>query len=298
MRILVTGGTGFIGSNIVRELIQRGDDIIITGSDAEQKIAGFSGTYLQPGFGGIDWEALGDLDAVFHEAAINDTQSKDARGIMRANVESSLALFEYVAAHGCKRIVYASSTAVYGDGPTPYTEGQQLRPLTPYAESKKALEERAAVFAAAHPGILMVGLRYCNVYGPGESHKGARASMIYQIAQQMNQGNPRLFRSGEQKRDYIYVADVVRANVLALEAKESVVVNCGSGAATSFNDVVQILNTVLGMERTPDYFENPIASTYQDHTECDMTLAKEKLGFVPHYTVRSGIAEYMKSGAL
>ncbi|MDO8482050.1 MAG: NAD-dependent epimerase/dehydratase family protein [bacterium] len=298
MRVLVTGGTGFIGSNIVRELIRRGDDVVITGSDAEQKIPGFTGTYLQPGFQGLNWESIGSLDAVFHEAAINDTQSKDAREMMRANVDASMSLFEYAVKNGCKHIVYASSTAIYGDGPTPYKELQTLKPLTPYAESKKVLEEKATAFGDANPGIVIVGLRYCNVYGPGESHKGKRASMICQIAQQMKKGNPRLFRAGEQKRDYIYVKDAVRANMLALEAKENMVLNCGSGTATSFNDLVRILNGVLGTDRKPEYFENPFASSYQDHTECDMSLAKAKLGFVPEFNVERGIADYAESGLL
>jgi ADP-L-glycero-D-manno-heptose 6-epimerase len=298
MRILVTGGTGFIGSNIVRALIERGDEVLITGHDAEQKIPGFKGKMLQPSLIGIDWEHLGKLDAVIHEAAINETQSQDEREMMRANVDASLALFGYVARNGCKRIVYASSTAVYGDGPVPYREGQTLQPLTAYARSKVKMEEMATEFGKAHPQVSIVGLRYCNVYGPGESHKTNRASMIYQLAQQMRKGNPRLFEHGEQKRDYIYVKDVVRANLAALEAKQSCLVNCASGQSTSFNDVVAILNDVLHTKRVPEYFPNPIAASYQDHTLCDMTLAKEALGFTPEYEIRKGIVDYAASGTL
>lgn len=296
MRILVTGGTGFIGSNIVEALLTRGDEVLITGHDAEQKPKGFAGKMLQPSFLGLDWDSIGSLDALVHEAAINETQSTDEREMMRANVDSSLALFEYAVKNGCKHIVYASSTAVYGDGPVPYTEDQELRPLTPYAKSKVLLDEKAAAFAALHPDVVVVGLRYCNVYGPGESHKGTRASMIHQIAQQMKKGNPRIFKDGEQKRDYIYAKDVVAANLLALGSYQSAIVNCGSGTATSFNEVVQLLNETLGMERTPEYFENPIVARYQDHTACDMSLAKEKIGFVPAFDIRSGIADYIRHG--
>src|SRR3989338_8321763 len=88
--------------------------------------------------------------------------------------------------------------------------------------------------------------------------------MIHQLAQQMKKGNPRVFKYGEQKRDYIYVKDVVRANLRALEAGKSGVVNCGSGAATTFNDLIQILNTVLGTERTSEYIDNPFTGRYQD----------------------------------
>ncbi|HUZ92838.1 MAG TPA: NAD-dependent epimerase/dehydratase family protein [Candidatus Paceibacterota bacterium] len=299
MRILVTGGTGFIGSNIAKELLRLGHDVSITGNDAEQKISGFKGKYLQPGLNGIDWEAIGKVDAIFHEAAINDTESLDAREMMRANVDSSLALFEYAAKNGCKKIVYASSTAIYGAEPAPYREGvTAIKPLNPYGESKKVLEEKTAEFAKAHPDIRIVGLRYCNVYGPGESHKGKRASMIYQLAQQMKTKNPRLFKYGEQKRDFIYVKDVVKANLLALEAKENCVVNCGLGRATTFNDVVRAIADATGLKREIEYFDNPIADRYQNYTECDMSFAKEKLGFVPEFDIRKGVEDYAKSGTL
>ncbi|MDP2598971.1 MAG: NAD-dependent epimerase/dehydratase family protein [Candidatus Liptonbacteria bacterium] len=298
MRILVTGGTGLVGYNLVSRLMKDGHDVLITGHDAEQKIPGFKGKYLQPSFLGLDWDAIGKVDAVFHEAAINDTENMDAREMMRANLDSSAALFEYVIKNGCKRIVYASSTAIYGNGPVPYKEDQPLDPMNPYAESKKLMEEKAWAIASAHPDVRIIGLRYCNIYGPGESHKGKRATMIYQLAQQMKTKNPRLFKDGEQKRDYIYVKDVVSANICALTAKENCVVNCGSGKATTFNKLVDILNKVMNTNRTPEYFENPIASRYQSYTECDMLLAKEKIGFVPEFNIEKGIADYAKTGML
>ena len=183
----------------------------------------------------------GKLTRFFTRRRSTTRRSLDEREMMRANMDASMALFEYVATHGCKNIVYASSTAVYGATPAPYVEDNGLEPLNPYGVSKLMLDQKATAFAAAHPEIKVVGLRYCNVYGPRESHKGARASMIYQLAQQMKKGNPRIFKAGEQKRDYIYVKDVVRANMLALEAKESCIVNCGSGTATTFNDLSRSL---------------------------------------------------------
>ncbi len=298
MRILVTGGTGFIGSNLALQLVELGHEVLITGNDAEQKLPGFKGKYLQPSLLGIDWEAIGTLDAVFHEAAINDTTLQDEREMMRANVDASLALFEYAAAHGCKKIVYASSTAVYGGTPAPYREDRGLEPLNPYGLSKKILDEKAMAFASTHPGVSITGLRYCNVYGPRESHKGPRASMVYQLAKQMTKGNPRIFKYGEQKRDYIYVKDVIRANLLALNVEESYIVNCGTSMSTTFNNLITILNKALGLHRVPEYIDNPYVDRYQNFTECDMTQAKEKLGFVPEYGLEEGIIDYYKSGFL
>jgi ADP-L-glycero-D-manno-heptose 6-epimerase len=160
------------------------------------------------------------------------------------------------------------------------------------------LDDFAMDFAAMHPDVTVVGLRYCNVYGPGESHKGPRATMIYQLAQQMRHGNPRLFKYGEQQRDYVYVKDGVHANMLAASATTSCIVNCGSGKATTFNRLVEILNEVLSYQRKPEYIDNPYAENYQNYTECDMTLAEKQIGFIPQYTIEDGIRDYFESRLL
>lgn len=298
MRCLVTGGTGLIGSNLTRYLVQEGHEVVITAHEAEQALPFFKGKRLFPGFLGLDWEAVGAVDVLFHQAALNDTRTLDRREMLRANLESSQSLFRHVAANGCRRIVYASSTAVYGRNPAPYKETGPFDLNTPYAESKKLLDDFAMQFAGENPGVTVVGLRYCNVYGPGEDHKGRRATMIYQCAQQMRKGNPRLFKYGEQKRDYVYVKDVVRANILAASAPASCVVNCGSGKPVSFNRLVEILNDVLSCRRAPEYVDNPYAGNYQDHTECDMSLAAEKIGFSPRFDIETGIRDYFESGLL
>jgi len=298
MKVLVTGGTGFIGSNLVIQLMKDGHEVLITGTDAEQKIPNFNGKYLQPSFIGLDWESIGKIDVLFHQAAINDTTLMDKKEMFRANVDSPKELFKKVVENGCKRIVYASSTAVYGNAQAPYKESIKLNPLNPYAESKVELERFATEFAKQHPDVIIVGLRYCNVYGPRESHKGKRASMIPQIAKQMLTNNPKIFKHGEQKRDYIYVKDVVTANILAAKAKETCIVNCGFGTPTTFNRLIELLNNVLGLERKPEYIDNPIADRYQSYTECDMSLAKEKLNFTPKYNMEEGIKEYHETGFL
>lgn len=298
MRCLVTGGTGLVGSNLTLALQAQGHEVTITGHESEQVMPAFKGKCLYPGILGIDWEAIGKIDVLFHQAAINGTRVKDQREIMRANLDASKALFEYAIGKGCKKIVYASSAAVYGDKPAPHRESDPTDPQTPYAWSKKRLDDYAMALAAEHPEVTIVGLRYCNIFGPGENHKGTRATMIYQFAQQMLKGNPKLFKHGEQKRDYIYVKDVVRANVLAAGAAESCVVNCGSGSATSFNQIVDRLNAILGLDRRPEYIDNPFEGVYQNHTECDMRLAREKIGFVPDYSFEAGLLDYYRSGCL
>jgi ADP-L-glycero-D-manno-heptose 6-epimerase len=222
----------------------------------------------------------------------------DRREMLHGNLDGSVKLFRHVAERGCRKIVYASSTAVYGRNPAPYKEEGPFDLNTPYAESKKLLEEAAESLRKDFPGLATVGLRYCNVYGPRENHKGSRSTMIHQFARQMKEGNPRLFKFGEQKRDYIYVNDVVKANLCAAKAPGSCVVNCGSGNATTFNRIVEILGEATGIRRKPEYIENPFEGNYQNDTTCRMTLAEKTIGFTPSYSIEEGIKDYFESGWL
>jgi len=293
MRALVTGGTGFVGSNLVGQLAKKGIEVLVTGNESEQQLPDRSNVKrLYPSVFGIDWSKVGKIDVLFHEAALNETTNLDADEMLFGNYEVSKRLFQKVISEGCRHIVYASSTAVYGDAPAPYLEGGLKNPLNPYAESKLKLDAFAMGLAASRPDVKVVGLRYCNVYGPGENHKGKRASMVHQIAKQVAAGkNPKLFKWGEQKRDYIYVKDVVQANLLAAEADESCVVNCGFGQATSFKHLTDIIKKGLGSDVEIEYIDNPYSGIYQNHTECDMSLAKEMIGFVPAYDIEAGIRD-------
>ncbi len=297
MKCLVTGGTGFIGYNLVARLLEQGHKVIVTGSIKEQKIPNLKVRYLDKDIRNLN--LISNLDILYHQAAITDSTLLDREKMFDVNVEWSKKLFDIVLERGCRHIVYASSTAVYGNMPPPYIEDTTpLAPLNPYAESKKLLEEFATAFAKENPGVVVVGLRYCNVYGPRENHKKKAASMVYQLAQQMLARDPRIFRDGNQKRDYIYIEDVIRANILASEATQSTILNCGIGQATTFNDLIDILNNVLGINRKPEYIENPYEGKYQNHTQCDMTKARQELEFIPEFDIEAGIKEYYKSGYL
>jgi ADP-L-glycero-D-manno-heptose 6-epimerase len=141
----------------------------------------------------------------------------------------------------------------------------------------------------------VAGLRYFNVFGPREYFKGSAASMIYQLAQQMLAGKrPRIFKWGEQRRDFIYVKDVVEATLRAREARRNTVVNVGTGQSTSFNEVIEALNEGLGTNLQPDYFDNPY-DFYQNFTQADMTRAKREIGFEAKYSTREGILDYVRN---
>jgi ADP-L-glycero-D-manno-heptose 6-epimerase len=166
-------------------------------------------------------------------------------------------------------------------------------PENPYGFSKLMMDRIALNFMEENPHIKVVGLRYFNVYGPGESYKGKTASMVYQLYKQMKEGKrPRLFKWGEQKRDFVYVKDVIRANLLAMEKDVSGIFNVATGVARSFNEIVSILNQLLGTHLEPDYFDCPY-DFYQNYTQADITKARELLGYEPQYSLEEGIKDYL-----
>jgi len=153
------------------------------------------------------------------------------------------------------------------------------------------LARRAA--AEANDWVL-VGLRFFNVYGPREAHKGVPASMVYHLAQQMTAGqSPRIFKHGEQQRDFVYVQDIVQGCLRGFEAERSGIYNLGSGQARSFNELVQILNQSLGTDYPPEYIENPHAH-YQNFTQADLTNSRKELGYEPQFSFEKGVADYIK----
>ena len=297
MKVLVTGGAGFIGSNLALALEKRRDHVIVIddfSSGHFKNLIGFSGDVIARNLVDCPLEQLvSDVDVIFHQASITDTTITDQYRMIHANVEGFRNVLRFSEKKNV-RLIYASSAGVYGDGKTPMREDQVLNPLNSYAFSKCVMDQLAKNAIERQTVPLLVGLRYFNVFGPREEYKGKSASMIYQLAQQMKQDKrPRIFSDGEQKRDHIYMKDVVEANLSALRTKNSGIFNVGAGTATSFNRLVEILNEVLGTRLKPDYFENPYAAAYQDETLADPQKAKSLLGFKTNYSIEAGIRDYL-----
>jgi nucleoside-diphosphate-sugar epimerase len=230
MRVLVTGSTGFIGSNLVKRL---GSDAIIADRD----------------FFNLNWKQLGKVDSLIHLAA---AVRQDNPFI---NYHAALKLFQDAIRNGCRRIVYASSTAVYGNSSCPFVEGRGEEPLNGYGKSKLDLDREAATLDAD-----ITGLRFCNVWGgPGD--------MIYYISQTPE---PEVFSFGEQKRDYVHVHDAVDFLVSASGFYGKNVLNCASGTSYSFNEIAEM----LGKDGKLKYKGLPPAD-FQTKVICDITLMEK-----------------------
>ena len=298
---LITGGAGFIGSNLVLALQEQMPDARLTVIDDFRSgdfknLAGYNGDLVAADMSKLDWtEQFGDerFDVIFHMASITDTTDHNQFRQTHDNVESFRRLLNF-ARPDKTRVVYASSASTYGSVTGASSETTEAAPKNIYAFSKVIMDNIARRAAAEDPAWIIVGLRFFNVYGPREAHKGVPASMVYHLSQQMTAGQrPRIFKHGEQQRDFVYVKDIVAGTISAAKAKASGIYNLGSGVPRSFNDLVQILNHSLGKNLEPEYIDNPHAH-YQNFTQADLTQARKNLGYEPQFTFEAGVADYMK----
>lgn len=286
--IVVTGGAGFIGSNLVAALNAKGHrDILVVDhlarGDKFRNLRGLAvGDYwdkddfLQEIRRG-DWPG-GGIRAIFHQGACSDTMESDGRYMLRNNFEYSKLLLHFALERKIP-FMYASSASVYGLGIRGFAEEPENEfPLNVYAYSKHLFDAYVRrLLPSAESAV--VGLRYFNVFGPQEMHKGRMASMVYQCFQQLETtGTVRLFGAaegfgaGEQRRDFVSVRDVARVNLFFLEHPEiRGIFNCGTGTSRSFNDLARGLMALRGggaLEYVP--FPQALAGKYQSHTEADL----------------------------
>jgi len=303
--ILVTGGSGFIGSNLTLELQNRFPEAWITVIDDFRSgdfknLQGFRGDIVAADLSRLDLAAQfgrPEFDAVFHLASITATTEHNQMLQVHDNVEAFRRLLRYLQPAQTP-LIYASSAATYGIAAQVNREDDPPAPANVYAFSKVHLDNLARHTAENYPDWKIVGLRYFNVYGPREAHKGVPASMILHLARQMAAGQrPRIFRTGQHKRDFVYVKDIVDYTIGALQAPASTVLNAGSGQPRSFNELVTVLNQVLGTSFEPEYIDNPYAF-YQPHTEADMSRTAATLGLKPRFTLELGVKDYFDSGFL
>ncbi len=301
--ILITGGAGFIGSNLAlyfQEHYPSAKVVVFDRFRDDQRfengnllslghfknLEGFKGEIIG-GDINYDLELLKDFkfDYIFHQAAISDTTASNQLKIVQTNINAFKGILK-LAKESNAKVIYASSGSVYGNLPAPQQVGKE-HPLNIYGFSKLAMDN----LALTQDEVVAVGLRYFNVYGEREFFKGKTASMILQFGLQLLRGeNPRLFEGSEKiKRDFIYVQDVIQANLLACKAKKSGVYNVGTGKARSFKEIVDILCQELNLSPVYEYIPNPYTKQYQYFTQADISSTIKELGYQPKYSLEEGI---------
>jgi UDP-glucose 4-epimerase len=297
LSILVTGGAGFIGSNLVEDLLLSGEEVIIldnlhTGS--LNNLEDLKGSLKVERADCADIPNLNlRLECIYHLGIPSSSPmyKRDPLLVGKA-INETIAVFELAKKSRCK-VVYASSSSLYNGLNPPHREDMTIQVADYYTEARLAIERIAELYNRLFD-VRSVGMRFFSVYGPKERAKKQYANMVTQFLWEMQEGkSPVIFGDGSQTRDFTYVKDVIRALQLAMESNYHGILNVGTGKAYSFNDVIGMLNQKLVSAVEPKYTENPIKN-YVQHTMADTSKCKEILKFEAQFTLKEGISNLVE----
>jgi len=300
--VLVTGGAGFIGSHLVEELMKRGCDMRVLDDFSSGKPENLSSLRKDAIIKGDVTDlvkvemVMKDVDIVFHEAAQTSVQRSIREPILtnQANVIGTLHVLMAARKAGVKKVILASSAAVYGDPGKPCVESMQPVPLSPYAASKASAEAYCMMYYHLY-GMATVCLRYFNVYGPRQDPASEYASVIPRFAACFAAGKrPTVFGDGRQSRDFVFISDVVKANMLAAERDVSgECINIASGTRVTVSELVKAFRDVTGKQLEPEHAP-PRPGDIQ-HSVADIRKAKKLLGFSPAISLYDGLRQTMEN---
>ncbi|MFW3413315.1 ADP-glyceromanno-heptose 6-epimerase [Aliarcobacter butzleri] len=311
--ILITGGAGFIGSSLAFYFQNNYPKSKIVVLDSFRSGETFSNGNLKSfghfknllGFKGIvisgdinDKSVLKSLeknykfDYIFHQAAISDTTVQEQDLMIKTNVNAYEDLLKIAIKHKAN-MIYASSAATYGDSDR-FEVGYE-QPNNAYGFSKVMMDNVTYDYLKKELDISIVGLKYFNVYGPREFFKNKTASMVVQFGHQILKGlTPKLFEGSDKiLRDFIYIEDIIQANIKACNPKKSGVYNVGTGNARSFEDIVTILQKELQINNGKEYIPNPYVGSYQFFTQANIETTTKYLGYEPKFSLEDGIKAYI-----
>ena len=302
-KYLVTGGAGFIGSNLVRFLLAQGQQVVVVDNYATGKrenLAEVAGR-IEMIEGDVRHRptmdrAIAGVKAIFHEAALGSVPRsvEDPALSHDVNVNGTVNVLEAARAAGIKRVVFAASSSAYGDqAESPKHERMVPSPISPYAAGKLACEAYLQAYAAVY-GMETLCLRYFNVFGPYQDPHGAYAAVIPAFASTIIKGErPVIFGDGEQSRDFCYIDNVVRANWLAANARPEVckgqALNIACNCRTTLNEIISVLGQLLKADIKPVY--QPTRAGDVKHSQADISLARKTIGYEPMVYFAEGLAK-------
>ena len=292
-RVLVTGGAGFIGSNIANRLVADNevvvvDDLYLGAPENLDDEVDFREQSV------LDDDLPTDVDVVFHIAALSSYMMHEQTpcGGARVNVEGFVNVVDQARQDGCDTVVYASTSYVYGSRTEPTPEDTPKDIMSGYIASKVAREQYAEYFHK-HYGMTLAGMRFYSVYqgyGASEAHKGEYANLIAQFADDIyNSRAPEIWGDGTQTRDFIHVEDIVRGVEMAADNQLNGCFNLGTGRRTSLNELVELLNDEFGRNVEPTYGENQMGDAYVHHSCADYSKIHEETGWEPRIDLEEGI---------
>lgn len=297
MKYLVTGGAGFIGSNLVERLANEGNDVIVIDNMHTGSLSNLRGiesdVHIMPCSEARAVKAIKNLDGIFHLGIPSSSPmyKKDPQLVGKA-VADFINMLEISKDCGCK-MVYASSSSIYNGNPTPWKEDMPVHVTDFYTEARYAMERAAKLYNDLY-GVNSIGLRFFSVYGPREEAKKSYANLVTQFAWAMKKGEqPVIYGDGSQSRDFTFVADIVNACMLAMKSDiECGIYNAGTGKSYSLNEIIEILNAMLGTSIKPKYIKNEIKN-YVPATFADTKKAEKELGFRAKYSLEQGLKQYI-----
>jgi len=302
MHALVTGGAGFIGSHLVERLLADGHAVRVLDDFSTGKLENLPDhPHLEVVRGGVEdvdtvERCVTGVDWIFHEAAIASVPRTiaDPLASQRVNYAGTVNLLEAAVHHGRPRLVFAASAAAYGDLPgLPKREDAMVRPLSPYAVDKLASEHACAVYHHLH-GLHAVCLRYFNVFGPRQDPSSPYSGVISIFVDHVLRGSaPAILGDGEQTRDFVFVSDVVEANLRAvqMDAAAGGLFNIGTGNATSLNGLLETLCRIRGVECRPEY--GPARAGDIRHSCAEVQRAHRVLGWRPSVSLEEGLTQLL-----
>ena len=299
MKVLVTGGAGFIGSNIVEGLVSNGHEAIAFDKFFLGKKENLSGIKVEIIKGDIrDRNALDKAadgcDFIFNEAAASSSPmfNEDLREAVSANIDGFVNVLDIARKHDCG-LVYASTSSIYGNTNGALREDMKVVPPNFYAATKLANEHLASVYSDEY-GIKAIGFRYMSVYGMREEGKGMFANLVSQFLWMMKKNEqPVIYGDGTQTRDFVFAKDVAEAHLLAMRSNaKNDIFNIGTGNATPLNGLVSLLNKILGKNIKPKYIRMPVKN-YIAKQKADTSKAEKLLGFGAKYSLEEGVRQML-----